>query len=85
VYSDSLNFRTSLPAGSGYRTSSESHIFVYLCMHQIYYHLLIMGIFMLFDCILVLIHEIWLTFIFYISSRLLYFHARTVLYMILGS
>jgi hypothetical protein len=32
---------------------------------------------MLFDCIPVLIHEICLMFIFYISSRLLYFHDRT--------
>jgi hypothetical protein len=48
---------------------------IYPCMHQICYHLLITGIFMLFDCIPVLIHEIWLTFIFYISSRLLYFLA----------
>ena len=58
-----------------------NHIFlmIYPCMHQICHHLLITGIFMLFDCILVLIHEISLMFIFYISSRLLYFHARTVI------
>jgi hypothetical protein len=76
AYSDGLNSQTSFPAGSGYHISLESHIFADLSVkHQICYHLLITGIFMLFDCILVLIHEIWLTFIFYISSRLLYFHA----------
>jgi hypothetical protein len=31
---------------------------IYPCMHQICYHLLITGIFMLCDCIPVLIHEI---------------------------
>jgi hypothetical protein len=33
AYSDSLNFRTSFPAGSSYRTSPESHIFVDLSVH----------------------------------------------------
>jgi hypothetical protein len=57
--SDDLSFRASFPAGSGYRTSPESHILsIYPCMHQICYHLLITGIFMLFSCILVMIHEI---------------------------
>jgi hypothetical protein len=60
-----------LPYFAGNRIFSS----IYPCMHQICYHLLITGIFMLFDCIPILIHEIWLTFIFYISSRLLYFHA----------
>jgi hypothetical protein len=59
AHSDDLFFWTSFPAGSGYRTSPESHILpIYPCMHQICYHLLITGIFMLFDCIPVLIHEI---------------------------
>jgi hypothetical protein len=33
AYSDGLNFRTSFPAGSGYRTSPESHIFADLSVH----------------------------------------------------
>jgi hypothetical protein len=33
AYSDGLNFQTSFPAGSGYRTSLESHIFVDLSVH----------------------------------------------------
>jgi hypothetical protein len=77
TYSDGLNFWTSFPAGSGYRTSSESHIFADPSVHAS--DLLSSSdhgyFFMLFDCIPVLIHKIWLTFIFYISSRLLYFNA----------
>jgi hypothetical protein len=33
MYFDGLNFRTSFPADSGYRTSPESHIFVDLSVH----------------------------------------------------
>ena len=33
AYSDSLNFQMSFPAGSGYRTSPESHIFTDLSVH----------------------------------------------------
>jgi hypothetical protein len=33
VHSDGLFFRTSFPAGSGYRTSPESHIFADLSVH----------------------------------------------------
>jgi hypothetical protein len=33
TYFDGLNFQTSFPAGSGYRTSLESHIFVDLSVH----------------------------------------------------
>jgi hypothetical protein len=33
VHSDGLFFLTSFPAGSGYRTSPESHIFVDLSVH----------------------------------------------------
>jgi hypothetical protein len=33
VHSDSRFFRTSFPAGSGYRTSPESHIFADLSVH----------------------------------------------------
>jgi hypothetical protein len=33
AYSDGLNSRTSFPAGRGYRTSPESHIFVNLSVH----------------------------------------------------
>jgi hypothetical protein len=33
AYSDGLNFRTSFPAGSDYRTSPELHIFVDLSVH----------------------------------------------------
>jgi hypothetical protein len=46
AHSDGRFFRTSFPAGSGYRISPESHILsIYPCMHQICYHLLITGIF----------------------------------------
>jgi hypothetical protein len=33
AYFDSLNFQMSFPAGSGYRTLPESHIFVDLSVH----------------------------------------------------
>jgi hypothetical protein len=33
AYSDGLNFRMIFPAGNGYRTSPESHIFVDLSVH----------------------------------------------------
>jgi hypothetical protein len=36
AYSDGLNFWTSFPAGSGYRTSPESHIFANLSVHASY-------------------------------------------------
>jgi hypothetical protein len=33
AHSDGLSFRTSFPAGSGYRISLESHIFADLSVH----------------------------------------------------
>jgi hypothetical protein len=36
VYFDGLNFQTSFPAGSGYRTLPESHIFADLSVHASY-------------------------------------------------
>jgi hypothetical protein len=35
AYSDGLNFRTSFPAGSGYRTSPELHIFADRSVHAL--------------------------------------------------
>jgi hypothetical protein len=59
AHSDGLFFRSSFPAGSGYRISPESHIFADLSVHasdllSSYDH----GYFLLFDCIPVQIHEI---------------------------
>jgi hypothetical protein len=69
-------FRSGFPAGSGYCIYPGSLIFAYLSVHALdlpssYDH----GYFLLFYCIPVQIQEILLTSRFYISSRLLYFHA----------
>jgi hypothetical protein len=59
AHSDGLFFRMSFLAGSSYRTSPESHIFADLSVHAS--NLLSSsdhGIFMLFSCIPVMIHEI---------------------------
>jgi hypothetical protein len=76
AHSDGGFFRSGFPAGSGYRISPESPIFSDLSVHasdllSSYDH----GYFLLFYCIPVQIQEILLTSRFYISSRLLYFHA----------
>jgi hypothetical protein len=54
---------------------NRSFLPIYPCMHQICYLRMITGNFLLFYCIPVQIQEILLTSRFYISSRLLYFHA----------
>jgi hypothetical protein len=76
AHSDGGFFRSGFPAGSGYRISPGSLIFADLSVHasdllSSYDH----GYFLLFYCIPVQIQEILLTSRFYISSRLLYFHA----------
>ena len=74
AHSDGGFFRSSFPAGSGYRVSPRSLIFAYLSVHATdllssYGH----GYFLLFDCILVQIQEIWLTSRLYVFSRLFVF------------
>ena len=80
AHSDGGFFRSGFPVGSGYHISPESLIFADLSVHasdllSSYDH----GYFLLFYCIPVQIQEILLTSRFYISSRLLYFHAWTII------